>query len=122
MDRKWTYLLFAVGGVVLASLLMKVGDWAWGFYGTKSNDLLVDAVAIVIAGGAAAMALKNERLFVLATEVTGELAKVTWPTRKEIGAATIVVIVTCLVASIYLGFCDNVWKILTNLLFVGGGK
>jgi len=119
MERKWTYVMFACGALVLAFLLMKVGDWAWGFYGTKPNELLIDGSAVVIAGVAALVALKNERLFTLAAECTTELKKVTWPTRKETFAATIVVIVTVLVSALILGIFDRVWAEVTQLIFVG---
>ena len=39
-------------------------------------------------------------------EVRTELSKVTWPTRKEILAATLVVVVFTLITSIYLGLVD----------------
>ncbi|MDD5225469.1 MAG: preprotein translocase subunit SecE [bacterium] len=39
-------------------------------------------------------------------EVRTELGKVTWPTRKEILAATAVVVVFTLITSIYLGLVD----------------
>ena len=41
-------------------------------------------------------------------EVKAELAKVTWPTRKETIATTWVVIVIIFVISLYLGACDLV--------------
>jgi preprotein translocase subunit SecE len=116
MEKKWTYLLFALGGLVLAYLLLKIGDWAWSFYGTKSNDLLLGTVAFGIGGVAAVLAIRNERLFTLATEVTAELKKVTWPTRKETASATIVVVVTVIIASLYLGLCDALWSFLTRFI------
>jgi preprotein translocase subunit SecE len=119
MDRKWTYVMFALGGVVLAYLLLKVGDWAWGFYGSKPNELLIDTVAFGIAGVAAVVAMRNEQVFLLASEVTTELKKVTWPTRKETFAATVVVIVTVIVSSIFLGIFDSLWAWLTRVLFNG---
>jgi preprotein translocase subunit SecE len=39
-------------------------------------------------------------------EVKTELSKVTWPTRKEILAATGVVVVFTLIVSLYLGLVD----------------
>ncbi len=119
MERKWTYVMFAGGGLVLAYLLLKVGDWAWGFYGTKPNELLIDGVAFLVAGTASVIALRNEQVFLLASEVTTELNKVTWPTRKETFAATVVVIVTVIVSSIFLGIFDSLWAWLTRLLFNG---
>src|SRR5690349_14155910 len=89
-NNRWTYLLFATGGLVLFFLLRQTGDWAWSFYGTKPNDWLVLGGSAGVAGLATLLALKNERVFVLATEVTAELKKVTWPTRKETFSATLV--------------------------------
>ena len=75
MERKWTYLMFAVAGLVLAYLLLKIGDWAWSYLGTKPNEWLINGVAFAIAGGVAWMAVRNERMFELATEVTAELKR-----------------------------------------------
>jgi len=50
-------------------------------------------------------------------EVTNELRKVTWPTRKETQAATLVVIVTVIVAAIFLGLFDAIWSWLTSLIY-----
>jgi preprotein translocase SecE subunit len=116
MERKWTHVMFAVAGIILAWLLAKCGDWAWGFYGTKPNDWLVLGGSAGVAGLATLLALKNERVFVLATEVTAELKKVTWPSRKETFSATIVVIVTCIVAAIFLGVFDASWSYLTHFI------
>jgi len=116
MERKWTYLMFALGGLVLAYLLSKAGDWAWSTYGTRSNDWIVNLGAFAIAGAAALAAVRNERVFTLATEVTAELKKVTWPSRKETFSATIVVIVTVIVASLFLGVFDAVWSYLTRFI------
>lgn len=119
MDRKWTYVMFAVGGLLLAYLLTQLGDWAWGFYGGRPNRLLIDGLSVAIAATATIVAVRNERLSTLATEVTTELSKVTWPTRKETFAATIVVIVTVIVASLILGVFDAVWAWLTGILLGG---
>ena len=116
MERKWTYLLFALGGLILAYLLLKMGDWAWTYYGTKSNGLVVDVAAFAVAGGVVILAIRNERLFTLATEVTVELKKVTWPTRKETMSATVVVIITVIIAAAFLGMFDAVWSYLTRFI------
>jgi preprotein translocase subunit SecE len=60
---------------------------------------------------------KNEEVFALATEVTGELRKVTWPSRKETLNSTIVVIVTTIVASLLLGLFDGVWAWATRMIY-----
>jgi preprotein translocase subunit SecE len=45
-----------------------------------------------------------------------ELAKVTWPTRKETMATTGVVVVIIFLISIYLGVCDVVLAKLMRLI------
>src|SRR5262245_17447843 len=109
LDRKWTYLMFAVGGVLVTYLLYMGVQWGWeylhtsdfaGEYVSKPNTMLISLMSLALGGIAAAGALRNERLVELAGEVTSELRKVTWPTREETFAATIVVIVTVIVASI----------------------
>ena len=40
MERKWVHMMFAVGGLILAWLLAKCGDWAWSYFG-KPNDFVV---------------------------------------------------------------------------------
>jgi preprotein translocase subunit SecE len=40
------------------------------------------------------------------SEVRGELARVTWPTRREVWATTIVVILTSMVFGVYLYIVD----------------
>jgi len=45
-----------------------------------------------------------------------ELAKVTWPTRKETVATTSVVVVIVLLISLYLGVCDVILAKLMRLI------
>jgi preprotein translocase subunit SecE len=116
MERKWTYLMFAAGGVVLAYLLVKIGDWGWSLYSTKPNQLLLNGAAFGVAALATIVAIRNERVFTLATEVTAELKKVTWPDRKETFSATVVVIITVIIASLFLGLFDGIWSYLTKFI------
>ena len=53
----------------------------------------------------------------LANEVAGELKKVTWPTAKEVRAATMVVIVMAIISAVILGLFDFVWSNLTELVY-----
>ncbi|HJV34517.1 preprotein translocase subunit SecE [Geomonas sp.] len=50
-------------------------------------------------------------------DVQAELAKVTWPTRKETFATAQVVVVIIVIVSLYLGACDAVLaKIIRSIL------
>ena len=116
MERKWTHVMFAVGGLVAAWLLTKCGEWAWSYFG-KPNSFLIGSIAFVIAGAATLIAWRNEQVFTLAGEVASELKKVTWPSRKETFSSTIVVIVTTIVSSVFLGVFDGVWSWVTRMIY-----
>jgi preprotein translocase SecE subunit len=104
-----------VGGLILAFLLAKAGDWVWSFI-AKPNDMIVNGAAVLVAGVVAFLAYRNERVFAAAYDVTTELEKVTWPSRKETYAATLVVMVTVCLASIIMWSFDLVWGSLANLV------
>ncbi len=63
--------------------------------------------------------MKNliERLKVFFKEVRLEMSKVTWPTRAELKDSTVVVIVSCLVISAFIGAVDYVLYSLVRLVF-----
>jgi preprotein translocase SecE subunit len=115
-SNRYVHLLFAAGAICVAYLLSRIGEWVWGFF-AKPNDLVLNTAAVAVAIGIAWGAYKNERVFTLGSEVTIELIKVNWPTRAETRAATIVTIVTVLIASSILGLIDVFWSWLTNLVY-----
>jgi preprotein translocase subunit SecE len=55
-----------------------------------------------------------------ADEVAEELAKVKWPTRKEVGNNTVVVIAAAAIMTLYLLLLDRFWSFLTNLIYSTG--
>jgi preprotein translocase SecE subunit len=112
-SNKVIHLMFAIGGLLAAFILSKAGDWIWSYF-AKPNELLINGAALVIAASAALIAYRNERVFAAASEVTRELEKVTWPSRKETSAATVVVIVTVAIAAIVLSTFDLVWMKLSG--------
>jgi preprotein translocase subunit SecE len=111
--NKIVHLMFGVGCLVAAFLLSKAGDWVWSTF-AKPNELMINGLALVLAGSAAVIAYKNERVFSSAVDVMRELEKVTWPTRKETYAATIVVIVTVAIAALVLTAFDSIWNLLAG--------
>lgn len=55
-----------------------------------------------------------------ADEVAAELAKVVWPSRKEVTNSTFIVIVASAVATIYLALLDRLWAFVTNIVYGDG--
>jgi preprotein translocase subunit SecE len=111
--NKFVHLTFALAALLVAFVVAKTTDWVWSYF-AKPNDLIINALAILVAGSAALVAYRSERVYPGVVEVTRELEKVTWPTRKETTAATIVVIVTVLIAALILSMFDFVWSSFTN--------
>ena len=52
-------------------------------------------------------------------EVRQELAKVTWPPRKELLTATGVVIVAVIIAGVYIGVFDFIWNLIVRAVGLG---
>ena len=55
------------------------------------------------------------------TEVRNEMRRVTWPSRKEVYAATIVVVLTATFFGLYLWGLDLVFQALVNWIFAQFG-
>jgi preprotein translocase subunit SecE len=115
--NKPVHLMFLVGVVVAFYLLQWTIDWIWGYFGTPPSEFRISLFAAVVAGTAGVIMYRNDRYYFLANEVATELKKVTWPTAKEVRAATIVVIVMALISATILGLFDFVWSNLTELVY-----
>lgn len=118
--NKPVHLMFLCGAVLLFYVLQWSLDWLWGYFGSTPGEFTVSMIAAVGAFLAGLLLYRNDRVYNLANEVTQELKKVTWPSAKEVRAATIVVIVMSLVSAIILGLVfDGVWSKLTELVYGG---
>src|SRR6266516_4558573 len=111
--NKFVHLTFAIGAILAAFLLSRVGDWVWSFF-NKPNDLVINLFAIAVAGVAGVAIYRNERVFSSVVDVTRELEKVSWPTRKETSAATVVVLVTVIISAVILSGFDAIWAFFAN--------
>ncbi len=116
METKWTHMMFALAGLILAWLLYKSGEWGWSYF-AKPNGSILGFAAVVLASSVTYVAWRNEELFTLANEVAGELRKVTWPSRQETMHSTLIVMVTTIVASLILGMFDGMWSWFTRQLY-----
>jgi preprotein translocase subunit SecE len=115
--NKPVHLMYLVGAVLLFYLLQWSIDWVWGYVGTPPSEFKISLASGAVALIAGIVLYRNDRIYTLANEVTGELKKVTWPTWKEIRTATIVVVVMSIVSALILGVFDLVWTNLTELVY-----
>ena len=115
--NKPVHLIYLCGGLILFFLLQWTLDWLWGFF-TRSPDEFY--VTVAAAGGALLTGIvtyRNDRIYTLVNEVAAELKKVTWPDRKDVRSATIVVIIMTIISASILGFFDLVWSKFTQLIY-----
>jgi len=117
--NKPVHLIYLCGAVLLFYVLQWTIDWLWGYFATPPGELRTSIISGIVAVVAGVVLYRNDRVYNLANEVAQELKKVTWPTAKEVRAATIVVIVTAVIAAVVLGVFDFVWSNLTELVYGG---
>jgi preprotein translocase subunit SecE len=114
--------------IIAAFPLAHLFQWGFVYFGIDdppilSRDLpLTSVIGYGIAAVAMVVCLVNKRIRQLAQEVADEMAKVTWPTREETGNATVVVLVTVVICSVFLGAFDAIWLWLTNLVLGVSGN
>lgn len=113
---RWVQYVFVVAGLFFLWFLDKLVTLLWSNFAEPPATAITLIAAVIGLGGAVAL-YKNERVHTLVTDVVTELAKVTWPTRNETYASTVVVIVASLIAAAIVGAFDYVWSNLTNLLY-----
>ena len=116
--NKPVHLMYLCGAVVLFYLLQWSDRLDLGLLRRRrraSSKISLSPAAIAVVDGHRPVPQRSH--LHLANEVAGELKKVTWPTAKEVRAATIVVIVMAIISAIILGLFDFVWSNLTELVY-----
>jgi len=117
--NKPVHLMYLCGAVLLFYVLQWTTDWVWGYFSPESipSEFKVTMISAVIAIVTGVVMYRSDKYYGLANEVAGELKKVTWPSAKEVRAATVVVIVMAIISAIILGLFDMVWSNLTELVY-----
>jgi preprotein translocase SecE subunit len=113
---RWVQLAFVAFALLLLWLLDKVITVVWNKF-AEPEPLYVTLAAVVLSGATTFALYRHATVSRVASEIVGELAKVTWPSREEIQASTIVVIVTSIIASIIVGAFDAAWSTITDLIY-----
>ncbi len=111
--------MYLCGAVLLFYVLQWTTDWVWGYFSPETipSEFKITLISAAIALVTAIVMYRSDKYYGLANEVAGELKKVTWPSAKEVRAATIVVIVMAIISAIVLGLFDLVWSNLTELVY-----
>ncbi|MCZ6807831.1 MAG: preprotein translocase subunit SecE [Deltaproteobacteria bacterium] len=121
--ERWVQFSYFGIAITLAWFLIKSSTAIW----TLLADT-VDAVpepngtAIALGAGlvsliAAVVTYRSPRIHDFVTGVCVELSNVTWPTRKETWAQTVVVLIVSAIAAVILGVFDTIWSQITDLIY-----
>jgi preprotein translocase subunit SecE len=113
---RWVQMAFVAFWLLLVWLFDKIITIVWDKF-AEPQPLVVTASALVLCGAATLALYRHEKVNRVANEVVGELAKVTWPSRKETQVATVVVVVTSLIAAAIIGVFDAAWSWLTDFIY-----
>jgi len=115
--NKPVHLMYLCGAVVCFYVSQWTIDWLWGYIAKSPSETVISVCAGVFTLVLATILYRSDRIHGLANEVAVELKKVTWPSAKEVRAATIVVIVMTLISATILALFDVVWSNLTELIY-----
>jgi len=117
--NKPVHLMYLCGAVLLFYVLQWTIDWVWGYFSpeTLPSEFKITVLSGVVALFTGIVMYRSDKYYGLANEVAGELKKVTWPSAKEVRAATLVVIVMAIISAVILGLFDLVWSNLTELVY-----
>jgi preprotein translocase SecE subunit len=113
---RWVQVAYMVFFLFTLWLLDKIVLLTWSLF-AEPNPTLVTALCAGVAGALTFYLYRHPSVNSLSYEVVGELAKVTWPSRKETQASTIVVIIASVIAAVILGTFDAVWSAITDLIY-----
>ena len=112
-------------GKVLAGTWNRLADNVWiSSHAPFLSRLAEDdrATFTTVIGGmvgiaAAVYAYRRPDVRTWTSEVATELAKVSWPAKKEVTNSTLIVIAASAFATVYLALLDRFWGFVTNLVY-----
>ena len=120
---KYVHVMFLVGALIIGWLLTNIITSIWASLNlaiaaiSPPSELAAVLTGGIIAVGSAYYLWRHPKVNRLAMEIVTELAKVTWPNRKELSASTVVVIIISIIAAIILGLFDFFWAWVTDLIY-----
>lgn len=105
------YLIIAVlGWLVLNNLLRSVAGY-FDFYAYGNYiETIVRLAPMALGIGLFFGLYRNTTSYNYMSEVIAELKKVTWPTSKDVSAATVAVIIAVLISAVLLFLFDSIWS------------
>jgi preprotein translocase SecE subunit len=113
---RWVQMTFMAVGLLLLWVFDKVITIGWDRF-AEPKPTVVTLVSFLVAAIVTFVLYRNERINRISLEIVGELAKVSWPSRKETQVSTVVVIITSIIAAAIVGAFDAAWSAITDLIY-----
>ncbi|MEO5727182.1 MAG: preprotein translocase subunit SecE [Byssovorax sp.] len=135
-SQRYVLAGFFVAGMVGAFVVGRAIQTIWAYLSNKDwfstsvprlaavSDDEKSTISLVIGALIALVVVfrtyRKPEVRVWTDEVASELAKVKWPTRKEVWNSTVIVIAASTVATVYLALLDRLWAFITNIVYGDG--
>src|ERR1700733_7391462 len=103
-------------GFVAHLLLVFLAQSFSFFTRIESNELFSNGIPVVLGIITFASLQWNKTVVNYSEGVISELMKVVWPSRKDTGLMTIVVVITLIISGVVIGAYDTIWAYLINNL------
>ena len=114
--KKIVSFIFIACGILVYIVIRKISGDVLEYYQVfvmfEGARGLPEVIGIVFGAGSALAGIYNNKTNAFVGDVVAEIKKVTWPTRKETYAATLVVIITLLIMAAILYAFDLLWGYL----------
>jgi preprotein translocase subunit SecE len=124
---------FFAAGLAVAYVLSKVLAGSWNrladnhwiaqhapFISRIAEDerpTITAVIGVAVGVSLSVYAYRRPDIRTWTNEVAAELAKVTWPSKKEVTNSTMVVIAASAFATVFLALLDRFWGFVTNLVY-----
>lgn len=118
--QRWINISYLVVSALLWLVFRHLAELVWDLTRMPvSQDVIMaptDWIALVLSVVVFVTLLRNRRLNEFMGEVSQELAKVTWPPRKEsVMSAGIITVLVAIVSLLLVGF-DSLWQALLRVV------
>lgn len=115
--QKWVNLSFLAGGVLVSVFLREIFALAFDLLGWTGFDWFMqpaDIAGVAVGIFVFIFLMRSVKANDFLSAVYAELAKVTWPKRKEAALSTGVVAVLVAIATMAILFFDTIWKWISD--------
>lgn len=120
-NQRYVTVSFVGASVVAWLLARQITDVLWGFLRLPMpQDLPVtpaDAIGVVAAVIVFIILRRHTKVNQFVNEVFVELAKVTWPPRKETMLSTVVIVIMVAICSMIIFGFDTLWGTVIKVLY-----